>query len=127
VPIKVRKQHFGDLPAKALEGPEIINRFKMESEYARKVEIATMQAILRAAIRWGQAQTPALIEKSPFRRFGLWLNQKAETVRESANLARRGEASPRRRLGDEHLAASLRPFAHARSDHRGVGAVVPAR
>lgn len=83
--IKVLKKYFGDLPVKALEEPEIINRFKTESEYARKVEVSTLNkvlAILRAAIRWGQAQTPALIEKSPFHRFGVRLNQKAETVRD---------------------------------------------
>jgi hypothetical protein len=39
-------------------------------------------AILRAAIRWGQAQTPPLIDKSPFHRFGVRLNTKAETVRD---------------------------------------------
>jgi hypothetical protein len=33
--IKVLKQHFGDLPVKALEEPAIINRFKTESEYSR--------------------------------------------------------------------------------------------
>lgn len=41
-----------------------------------------MLAILRAAIRWGQAQTPPLIDKSPFHRFGVRLNTKAETVRD---------------------------------------------
>jgi integrase len=39
-------------------------------------------AILRAAIRWGQAQTPPLIDKSPSHRFGVRLNTKAETVRD---------------------------------------------
>jgi hypothetical protein len=39
-------------------------------------------AILRAAIRWGQAQTSPLIDKSPFHRFGVRLNRKAETVRD---------------------------------------------
>jgi hypothetical protein len=67
--IKVLKRYFGDLAVKALEEPAVINRFKTESEYARKVEISTLHkvlAILRAAIRWGQAQTPPLIDKSPF-------------------------------------------------------------
>jgi integrase len=31
---------------------------------------------------WGQAQRPALIEKSPFHRFGVRLNKKAETTRD---------------------------------------------
>jgi integrase len=35
---------------------------------------------LRAAIRWGQAQTPPLIDKSPFHRFGVRLNTKVETI-----------------------------------------------
>ena len=83
--IKVLKQYFGDLPVKALEEPAVINRFKTESGYARRVEISTLHkvlAILRAAIRWGQAQTPPLIDKSPFHRFGVRLNTKAETVRD---------------------------------------------
>ena len=49
----------------------MINRFKAESEYADRVEIATLHrvlALLRASIRWGQAQTPPLIDKSPFHR-----------------------------------------------------------
>jgi integrase len=37
---------------------------------------------LRAAIHWGQAQMPPLIEKSPFHRFGVRLNKKAETIRD---------------------------------------------
>jgi integrase len=68
-----------------LEDASIINRFKSDSEYARRVEISTLHkvlAILRAAIRWGQAQTPPLIDKSPFHRFGVRLNTKAETVRD---------------------------------------------
>ena len=83
--IKVLKQHFGDLSVKALEEPAIVNRFKTESEYSRRVEVSTLHkvlAILRAAIRWGQAQTPPLINKSPFHRFGVRLNTKAETVRD---------------------------------------------
>ena len=50
-------EHFGDLPVNALEEPAIINRFKT-------------------------AQTPPLIDKSPFHRFGVRLNTKAETVRD---------------------------------------------
>lgn len=77
------KKYFGELPVKALEEPATVNRFKTESDYARKVEIATMHkvlATLRAAMRWGQAQTPPLVDKLPFHRFGVRLNQKAETV-----------------------------------------------
>src|SRR5206468_2723898 len=83
--IKVLKQYLGDLPVRALEDAAVVNRFKTESEYARRVEISTLHkvlAILRAAIRWGQAQTPPLIDKSPFHRFGVRLNTKAETVRD---------------------------------------------
>ena len=83
--IKVLKQYFGDLPVSALEDAAVVNRFKTESDYASRVEISTLHkvlAILRAAIRWGQAQTPPLIDKSPFHRFGVRLNTKAETVRD---------------------------------------------
>ena len=83
--IKVLKQHLGELPVKALEDAAVVNRFKTDSEYARRVKVATLHkvlAILRAAIRWGQAQTPPLIDKSPFHRFGVRLNTKAETVRD---------------------------------------------
>ncbi|MGQ0737138.1 MAG: hypothetical protein ACT4QD_26265 [Acidobacteriota bacterium] len=59
--------------------------FKTESEYSRRVEISTLHkvlAILRAAIRWGQPQTPPLIHRSPFHRFGVRLNTKAEAARD---------------------------------------------
>src|SRR3989442_13149670 len=65
--LKVLKRYLGDLLVKALEEPAVINRFKAESEYARRVEIATLHkvlALLRASIRWGQAQTPPIIDKS---------------------------------------------------------------
>lgn len=100
--IKVLKLHFGDLAVKTLEEPAIINRFKTESEYSRRVEISTLHkvlAILRAAIRWGQAQTPPLIDKSPFHRFGVRLNTKAETVRD-----RRISREEEKRLLDAALA-----------------------
>jgi hypothetical protein len=100
--IKVLKQHIGDLPVKTLEEPAIINRFKTESEYSRRVEISTLHkvlSILRAAIRWGQAQTPPLIDKSPFHRFGVRLNTKAETVRD-----RRISREEEKRLLDAALA-----------------------
>lgn len=83
--IKVLKQYFGDLPVKALEAPEVINRFKAESDYARRVAISTLHrvlAVLRAAIHCGQAQTPSLIDKSPFHRFGVRLSRKGETARD---------------------------------------------
>ena len=44
--LKVLKRYFGDLPVKSLEEPAVINRFKAESEYARKVKIATMHKVL---------------------------------------------------------------------------------
>lgn len=37
---------------------------------------------LRAAINWGMAQTPPLLAKSPFHRFGVRLNKKAEVSRD---------------------------------------------
>jgi hypothetical protein len=37
--IRVLKKYFGELPVKALEHADVINRFKTESEYARSVEI----------------------------------------------------------------------------------------
>jgi hypothetical protein len=37
---------------------------------------------LRAAINWGLAQTPPLFARSPFHRFGVRLNKKAETARD---------------------------------------------
>src|SRR5262249_26887756 len=83
-PIQVLKEHFGELSIKALEDPDLINQFRSESEYADAGEIATLHkvlATLRAAIHWGQAQMPPLIDKSPFHRFGVPLNKKAETIR----------------------------------------------
>jgi integrase len=37
---------------------------------------------LRAAMNWGMAQTPPLFNRSPFHRFGVRLNKKAETARD---------------------------------------------
>ena len=48
--IKVLKQHFGDLPVKALEGPANVNRFKTESEYSRRVEISTLHKVLAVLV-----------------------------------------------------------------------------
>jgi integrase len=83
--IAVLKQHLGDLPLTAIEEPDEVNRFKTDSEYAEDVEIASIHRVLerlRAAMNWGLAQTPPLFTKSPFHRFGVRLNKKAETVRD---------------------------------------------
>ena len=83
--ISVLKEHLGELPLDALEEPDDINRFKTESDYADDVELATMHRsleTLRAAMNWGMAQTPPLFKKSPFHRFGVRLNKKAETMRD---------------------------------------------
>ena len=79
------KEHLGELPLDALEEPDEINRFKTESDYADEVEIATIHRALetlRAAMNWGMAQTPPLFKKSPFHRFGVRMNKKAETMRD---------------------------------------------
>ena len=127
--IKVLKAYFGELPIKSLEEPEVINRFKSDSEYADEVAIATLHkvlATLRAAIHWGQAQTPPLIVKSPFHRFGVRLNKKAETTRD-----RRISREEEQRLldtarGDEHLGASVCRPGDARPDRWRAGALLPA-
>lgn len=116
--IKVLNTYFGALPVKALEDPQIVNRFKTDSEYARRVEISTLHkvlAILRAAIRWGQVQTPPLIEKSPFHRFGVQLNKRAETIRD-----RRISRDEEKRLLDAAIAMNT-------WEHRWVGALMHDR
>jgi integrase len=83
--ITVLKEHLGQLPLAAIEDSDEINRFKTESEYAEDVEVASVHRVLerlRAAINWGLAQTPPLFARSPFHRFGVRLNKKAETVRD---------------------------------------------
>jgi integrase len=83
--VSVLKEHMGELPLDALEEPDDINRFKTDSDYAEDVELATMHRsleTLRAAMNWGIAQTPPLFKKSPFHRFGVRLNKKAETMRD---------------------------------------------
>ena len=83
--ITVLKEHLGQLPLSAIEEPDEINRFKTDSEYAEDVEIASVHRVLerlRAAINWGLAQTPPMFARSPFHRFGVRLNKKAETVRD---------------------------------------------
>jgi len=83
--IAVLKEHLGKLPLDALEEADEINRFKSESDYAKRVELATIHRTLetlRAAVDWGMAQTPPLFRKSPFHRFGVRMNKKGETVRD---------------------------------------------
>src|SRR5260221_3422492 len=49
------------------------------------LEIASIHRVLerlRAAMTWGLAKTPPLFTKSPFHRFGVRMNKKAETVRD---------------------------------------------
>src|SRR5688572_1563361 len=83
--IGVLKEHLGNLPLTALEDPDEINRFKTDSDWAEDVEIASVHRVLerlRAAMNWATAQTPPLFTKSPFHRFGVRMNKKAETVRD---------------------------------------------
>jgi integrase len=83
--IVVLTKYLGDLPLDSLEEPDDINRFKTESDYAEEVEVATMNRALetlRAAMNWGLAQTPPLFKKSPFHRYGVRMNKKAETMRD---------------------------------------------
>jgi hypothetical protein len=83
--VGILKDHLGRLPLSALEDADEINRFKTESDYVEDVEIATVHRILetlRAAINWGMAQTPPLVNKSPFHRYGVRMNKKAETTRD---------------------------------------------
>jgi integrase len=99
--VTVLKEHLGPLALSALEEPDEINQFKTESEYAEDVEIATMHRVLetlRAAMNWGMAQTPPLFNRSPFHRFGVRLNKKAETARD-----RRLTRDEERRLLDAAL------------------------
>src|SRR5258708_21613629 len=75
----------GFLRLEALEDPDEINRFKASSDYAEELEIASIHCVLerlRAAMNWGLAQTPPLFTKSPFPRFGVRMNKKAETSRD---------------------------------------------
>src|SRR5262245_6153546 len=83
--VAVLKKHRGELPLDSLEEPDDINRFKTESDYAEEMELATLHRTLetlRAAMNWGLAQTPPLFKKSPFHRYGVRLNKKAETARD---------------------------------------------
>jgi integrase len=79
------KEQLGHLRLEALEDPDEINRFKASSDYAEDLEMASIHRVLerlRAAMNWGLAQTPPLFTKSPFHRFGVRMNKKAETVRD---------------------------------------------
>jgi hypothetical protein len=127
--IAVLKEYLGELPVKRLEQPEAINRFKLDSDYADEVEIATLHKVLstlRAAIHWGMAQTPPLLEKSPFHRFGVRLNKKAENSRD-----RRLSREEEKQLLDTALAMNtwehryVGPLLHDRI--MGLGAVLPSR
>lgn len=83
--VSVLKAHLGHLPLAALEEPDEINRFKADSDWAEDVELASVHRVLerlRAAMNWGIAQTPPLFSRSPFHRFGVRLNKKAEVVRD---------------------------------------------
>jgi hypothetical protein len=83
--ISVLKEQLGELRLDALEEPDDIDRFKTASDYAGEVEIATIHRTLetlRAAMNWGMAQMPPLFKKSPFNRFGVRMNKKAETTRD---------------------------------------------
>src|SRR5258707_15872257 len=62
------------------------------------LEIASIHRVLerlRAAMNWGLAQTPPLFTKSPFHRFGVRMNKKAETVRDRRGLREEGKPLPR--------------------------------
>ena len=81
--IAVLKEHLGNVSLSGLEDPDEVNRFK--ADYGEDVEIASVHRALerlRAAMNWGIAQTPPLFNKSPFHRFGVRLNEKAEIIRD---------------------------------------------
>ncbi len=117
--VGVLKEHLGELSLTELEDPDVINRFKTDSEYAEDVEIATMHRVLetlRAAMNWGMAQTPPLFNRSPFHRFGVRLNKKVETARD-----RRLPRGEEKRLLDAALQKMNTP------EHQNVGALLHDR
>jgi integrase len=122
--VAILKEHLGQLRLPGLEEPDEINRFKTESEYAEDVEIATMHRVLetlRAAMNWGMAQTPPLFNRSPFHRFGVRLNKKAETARD-----RRLTRDEERRLLDtalQKMNTAEHQFAGALLHDRIIGAL----
>ena len=81
-PDRRAKEHLGALSLSAVEEPDDINHFKTDSDTPktwRSTSIHRVLERLRAAINWGMAQTPPLLAKSPFHRFGVRLNKKAES------------------------------------------------
>jgi hypothetical protein len=99
--VAVLKRYLGDLPLDSLEDPDDINRFKISSDYAEDVELATLNRTLetlRAAMNWGLAQTPPFFKKSPFHRYGVWMNKKAETMRDRRLLR---DEDPQARSSDQ--------------------------
>jgi hypothetical protein len=117
--IGILKQYLGHLPLSAVEEPDDINPFKTDSDYAEDVELATMHRVLetqRAAINWGMAQTPPLFAKTPFHRFGVRLNKKAETSRD-----RRLSRDEEKRLLDIALGKMNTP------EHQFVGSILHGR
>jgi hypothetical protein len=123
------KEHLGHLPLSALEEPDEINRFKTNSDYAEDVEVASVHRVLetlRAAINWGMAQTPPLFAKSPFHRFGVRLNKKAERLTEAGlQPARRSERSARR--GQLRRSGALRRRGPSRTSDTFRNELPPAR
>jgi integrase len=79
-------------------------------------EIKAGRETLRAAMNWGMAQTPPLFAKSPFHRFGVRLNKKAETSRD-----RRLSRDEEKRLLDTALARMNTP------EHQFVGPILHDR
>src|SRR5258707_15658482 len=83
------------------------------------LEIASIHRVLerlRAAMNWGLAQTPPLFTKSPFHRFGVRMNKKAETVRD-------------RRVSRDEGKRVFGTAPHKRNDggHMFVGELLPHR
>ena len=128
--ISVLKENLGELPLDSLEEPDDINRFKTDSDYAEDVELATMHRsleTLRAAMNWGMAQTPPLFKKSPFHRFGVRLNKKAETIRDRRLLREEEKLLLDAALQKMNVAEhQVRRPAAARPHHRGARALLPA-
>jgi integrase len=122
--IGVLKTHLGSLSLSLLEEPDDINHFKTDSEYAEDVELTSIHRVLerlRAAINWGMAQTPPLLAKSPFHRFGVRLNKKAEVSRD-----RRIPRDEEKRLLDtalEKMSAPEHQFAGRLLHDRIIGAL----
>ena len=97
----------------------MINQFKADPEYAetwRSRRCTAVLETLRAAMNWGMAQTPPVFNRSPFHRFGVRLNKKAETARD-----RRLTRDEERRLLDTRLQKMNTP------EHQNVGALLHDR